>query len=82
MKYPVYSYRDQLVGFGAPILEISDQTAMRGFSMQMNNPNDLKNFSPKDFDLYKIGIFDSETGYVEAEKIPVLICSGTSVLGD
>lgn len=81
MKYPVYSYRDALVGFGSPVIDISDQTAQRGFAMQMNNPQSLNNFSPKDFDLYRIGFFDSDNGRLDPEDVPVLICNGVNVIG-
>ena len=81
MKVALYSYRDQLIGFGMPIVDMNDSTAKRGFSMQMNNPDGLQNFSPKDFDLYRIGYFETDTGVIEKEDIPVLICTGTSVIG-
>ena len=35
MKYPVYSYRDQKVGFGQPIVDQSDAAAIRGFSFAL-----------------------------------------------
>ncbi len=82
MIFPVYSYRDKETGFGSPIVESNDNTARRGFSMQMNNPNSLMNFSPADFDLYKIGTFDPDTGKLASDGVPVLICSGASVIGD
>ena len=81
MKVPLYSYRDTLVGFGTPIVDINDQTAIRGFSMQMNNPSSMNNFSPKDFDLYRIGVYETDTGLIEPETVPILICNGTSVIG-
>lgn len=81
MKYPVYSYRDQKVGFGQPIVDQSDAAAIRGFSFAMNNKNGIMNFSPKDFDLYKIGEFDTIKGVFIPEKVPVLIMSGSSVVG-
>lgn len=81
MKFPVYSYRDKLIGFGTPLIDNSDQTAQRGFSMQMNNPQSLNNFSPSDFDLYRIGVFDTDNGRIEPEDVPVLICTGSSVIG-
>lgn len=82
MKFPVYSYRDKEVGFGSPIVESNDIVAMRGFSMQMNNPSSIMNFSPKDFDLYRIGEFDPDSGMIFPEPVPVLVCSGVSVIGD
>lgn len=82
MKFPVYSYRDSKVGFGSPIVETNDQTAVRGFSFAMNNPQGMMNFAPGDYDLYKIGEFDPDKGILYSEDIPVMICSGASVVGD
>lgn len=82
MKFPIYSYRDKEVGFGSPIVESNDITAKRGFSMQMNNPSGIMNFSPGDFDLYRIGEFDPDNGMIVPESVPVLVCTGISVIGD
>lgn len=82
MKYPIYAVRDIKVGFNQPMTDINDNTAERNFAYAVNNPaNGIMNFVPKDYDLYKIGSFDTETGLIESEKVPVLICSGDSVFG-
>lgn len=82
MKYPIFSYRDNKVGFGQPITDMNDQSAIRGFSYAINNNQGLMNFSPKDFDLYKIGEFDSEKGIILGYKAPELIVSGASVFNE
>lgn len=82
MKYPIYSYRDIKSGFGGPVVDQSDSTAIRGFSYAINGNNGIMNFSPNDFDLYKIGMFDSDTGVIVPEVIPVLIVNGSSLVGD
>lgn len=82
MKFPVFSYRDKLNNFGAPIVESNELTAMRGFKMQMNNPEGMMNFSPTDFDLYRIGEFDPEKGTITSEKVPVLVLTGVNAIGE
>lgn len=82
MKYPIYSYRDVKSGFGSPIVDQSDVTAIRGFSYAINGNNGIMNFSPADFDLYKIGMYDTDTGVIISENVPVLIVNGSSVVGD
>lgn len=77
MVYPVYSNRDNKVGFGAPYIELNDQTAIRGFGLKINNA-DVMAFAPADFDLYKIGEFDTESGSFTS-CVPKLVVSGTSV---
>lgn len=79
MKYPVYSIRDVKVGFMAPNVDQSDQTAVRQFAFELNNRNGIMNFVPKDFDLYKIGEFEQESGVI-TPCIPVLVVNGSSVV--
>lgn len=82
MKYPVYSIRDQKVGFQPQlIVEQSDQSAIRGFSYAINGNEGLMNYSPSDFDLFRVGEFDTETGEFVAVT-PVNVCSGISVYGE
>lgn len=80
MEYPVYSIRDNKVGFGAPFLEVNDQTAIRSFGLKVNNI-DVMLYSPSDYDLYSIGSFDTDKGSFKS-AVPVLIKSGTSMVGD
>lgn len=80
MKFPVYSIRDIHVGFMAPRVESNDYTARRSFAFEINNRDGIMNFSAKDFDLYKIGEFEQETGKFEP-CIPELVVSGINVLG-
>ena len=80
MKYPLYCIRDVKVGFLAPQVDQSDQSAIRNFSFAVNGNDGIMNFSPKDFDLYKVGEFESEDGKIKS-IIPELICSGTDVFG-
>lgn len=80
MKYPIFSYRDVKVGFLPPQCEQSEQAAVRGFAYAINSKDGIMNFSPKDFDLFKVGEFDTDNGQVTS-CIPELVVSGTSVYG-
>lgn len=62
-----------------PQCDQNDQTAIRGFAYAINN-NNVMNFSPKDYDLYKVGEFDVDKGVINALKVPVLIASGVNVI--
>lgn len=81
MKYPIYCYRDVKVGFLPPQCDQNDATAIRGFSFAINGNDGIMNYSPKDFDLYRIGEFDSDTGMIVSEN-PVVVATGINVLGD
>lgn len=62
MIYGVYSIRDVKTGFMRPSIELNDQAAARDFSHAVvNSPDVLSSFAP-DFDLYKIGEFDGDSG--------------------
>lgn len=81
MKYPIYCIRDQKVGFQPQLLlEQSDQAAIRGFSYAINGNDGLMNYSPSDFDLFKVGEFDNEKGEL-IPCVPENIVSGVSVYG-
>lgn len=80
MKYSVFSYRDNKVGFGMPVIDQNEATAIRGFSYAVNGRDGIMGFSPSDFDLYKIGFFDTEKGTIEGIT-PELVVSGSSVFG-
>lgn len=41
MKTKLYSYRDNLVGFGPVMVENNEQTAIRGFSFAVNNASGM-----------------------------------------
>lgn len=80
MKYPVYSYRDRLVGFGTPVLDQSDASAIRGFAYAVSNREGIMNFSPADYELYKCGEFDTDTGRLIPKDIPELVCTGLNAM--
>lgn len=80
MKQPLYCIRDVKVGFMAPTPDMSDQSAIRNFSYAINGDG-IMNYSPKDFDLYKVGEFDTDTGQIDS-CLPDLIVNGISVYGD
>lgn len=81
MIYPVYCVKDNKVGFQPNLLiEQNDSSAVRGFSYAINNEG-LMNYSPADFDLYKIGSFNVVSGIFES-GIPELVVSGSSVFGE
>lgn len=79
MKKLVYAIRDARIGFMTPILEENDASAIRGFqNAVMAREGYFANFA-SEYDLYRIGQFDSDQGQFLNET-PVLLCSGASVL--
>lgn len=80
MKFSAYSIRDSKTGFLSPTFEVNDQVAMRNFSHAVSNSDSVLFSHARDFDLYKIGTFDTDTGRLMPIEVPVLIMSGSSVL--
>lgn len=78
----MYAIRDQKVSFFPPQPATTEQEAVRNFSMMCNQPSGVMGFSPKDFDLYYVGVFDSVTGIVESITPIEFIVNGSSVAGE
>lgn len=80
MKFNVYAIRDVKTGFMSPTFEINDAVAMRNFEHAVQNSDSILFSHCKDFDLYKIGTYDSETGKLLPIELPLPICSGADCL--
>lgn len=80
MKYILVSMRDSKVGFMPPQSDVNETHAIRSFSYAINN-NDEMAYSPKDFDLFKVGEFNTDTGEITA-CMPDNIASGYSVFNE
>lgn len=77
MKYGIYSIRDSAAGvFTAPTIDITDESAIRGFSQAVNNAGSVMNFCPYDFILYRIGTLNVEAGTIDPISPPTMLVSG------
>lgn len=83
MIFGVYSIRDALTGFMAPVCELSDAVAVRNFSSAVSDgrPGQVMHFRPSDFSLYRIGDFDSESGSIVSFPVPSLLITAESAIG-
>lgn len=79
MKISVYSYRDCLVGYGMPILRDNDAVATRAFKFDVNEDRSMFKSDPKDFQLFRIGEFDTDTGIIDSYD-PVLIVNANDLI--
>lgn len=62
-KTELFSVKDVKSGtFESPFRSTNSVTAIRSFAHNVNNPELLIKEYPEDFDLYKIGEFDPDTG--------------------
>lgn len=81
MIYPVFSVRDLKGDFYSPRIDQNEPSAVRWFSQMVNTPDTVVNFSPRDFQFFRIGDFDSETGRLIPLDLPQLVISAIDVFG-
>lgn len=84
MRLALYAIKDQKFAFSEVFPSRDDSSASRYFAMLINNaaPNNVMNFAPKDFDLYQVGKFDSETGQIDSVWPIEFVVNGSSLVGD
>lgn len=81
MNVFVYSMRDIKSDFMAPTYSSNDAVAMRNFESAIEQSRDVLFTHRFDFQLFRIGSFDTDTGILTPEKLPVLIKDGKDVVG-
>lgn len=81
MTYGLYCIRDKYTTFMAPALDQNDESAKRGFGFAINNNQEFS-YSPADFDLYKVGEFDTVSGQIVAEVPIKFISNGMEVFNE
>lgn len=81
MKFIVTSMRDVLVGFGSPAIHVNDAAAKREFLSAVKGaaPDTVSGARPGDFELYKIGDFDSKLGKITPIDPPVFLARGDQI---
>lgn len=72
MKYGVYAVRDALNGFGTMLCDHNDNSAARSFRYAMQQEGAF----PRDYDLYRIGSYDCDTGKMMPLDFPEVVVRG------
>lgn len=80
MKFGIYSLRDAKTGFLQPTFEISDAVAKRNLAHAVESEVGLLYTHGSDFDLYRIGEFDSDSGRLIPLEIPEFLISVASIV--
>lgn len=78
MIYGIYSINDHKAGFIGLNLDQNDQTASRNFAHAVMQTGTLYNTHAEDYELFKIGTFDTETGTISVLPVKELIAEGYS----
>lgn len=79
MKLGVYSMKDNLSGFLQPTFESNDDVAKRNFAYAISHKDTLLYAQKKDFDLYKVGYFETDTGHIEPLESIEMLMQGSAV---
>lgn len=76
MEYELYVIYDSATGiYGVPMAQNNDAEAMRSFRHEALKVDSIWNSAPQDFVLYKIGIYHTTDGTIQAFQSPERICS-------
>lgn len=76
MIFNVYCVRDVKTGFLTPTIEQNDECAIRNFRHACLNTQSLFFTSAIDYALYRVGVFDSDTGDISS-SLPMILCEAT-----
>lgn len=77
MKRPVYAVRDLRAGrFGDPFASVNDAVAIRHFSEQCCSVSARVR---SDFELFRLGEVDDESGVIVALPVPAHVADGAAV---
>lgn len=77
MIYGVYVVRDIKSTFMTPSVDFNDSTAIRNFAHAIETAGSIISSHKGDFELYKIGTYDNETGFIEKLDLRELLAEGS-----
>lgn len=79
MMLGVYAIRDRYTGFLQPTFEQNDQVALRNFEHAVLQGGSLLSSHSQDYDLCKIGQFNSDTGFLSAIDPYEVLVNGMAI---
>lgn len=82
MIYSVYAIRDVHTGFMTPTVDVNDQAAIRNFSHAVINSDTVLFSHAKDFALYRLASFDSDSGLFVPEALPQHLYEAADAIRD
>lgn len=80
MIFGVYAVRDRLTGFLTPTTDQNDAAAIRNFQFACDNTATLMYSNPLDYELCKVGTFDSDLGVLSPISPIEVLTNGTCAL--
>lgn len=80
MKNPIFTVKDNLIGFNAPYIRQNERVAIREFRTLVEGLDKQADNSVFDLGLYHVGMFDLETGVIESCD-PQVVLLATQCVG-
>jgi hypothetical protein len=80
MIYGVYSIKDAKTSFMPCNVDYNDASAIRNFEHAVMAPDSLMRSHPADYTLYRLGSYNTETGFIVSEADPQQIADAASVV--
>lgn len=79
MVYGLYVMRDLKVGFLSPNVDSNDASAIRNFAHAIMSSQNVMHTHPQDFELYKLGTYETDTAEIKLLDVRELIFEGKDV---
>lgn len=80
-KMIICAVRDRAVdAFGQPFFVRHEMEAMRSFGDEINRSGSNFSVHPDDYDLYRLGTYDDQTGNILPDDRPAMLSSGKSLV--
>ena len=77
----IYAIRDYKVGYTNLIVEDNEDVAIRSLKMALRNPDTLFYNEPKDFALFRLGTYNTETGDIIPNE-PILVAEVYNLISE
>ena len=80
LKY-VYAIRDYKVGYTNLVVEENEGVAIRNLKVALRNPDTLFHNEPKDFALFRLAAYNTETGDIIPNE-PILVAEVYNLISE
>lgn len=77
----IYAIRDYKVGYTNLIVEDNEDVAIRSLKMALRSPDTLFYNEPKDFALFRLGTYNTETGDIIPNE-PILVAEVYNLISE
>lgn len=80
MIYGIFAIKDAKTAFMPCTVDYNNDSAIRNFEHAVCTSDSLMASHPGDYALYKLATYDTETGMITADDLPVQIADAASIV--